>query len=93
MFLSINKAKVAELLESSNKGYTVENVPIVVENCTPVYPVASEISGTVYTAPVLITAEIRDRLMSVRRQIEESGVPLKGVEELRKEIDAMRGRS
>lgn len=92
MLLSINEAKVAELLESSSKGYTVLGVPPVIENSNPAYPVASEVSGTVYTAPVLVTAETRERLMSVRRQIEESGVPLKSAEELTKEIDEMRGR-
>jgi hypothetical protein len=94
MLLSINEAKVAELLESSNKGYEVftSGVPIVIENCNPAYPVTSEVTGTVYTAPVLITAETRERLMAVRRQIEESGVPLKSAEELTKEIGEMRGR-
>jgi hypothetical protein len=92
MSLSIDEAKVAELLESSNKGYTVENVPMVVENCNPAYPITSEVSGTVYTAPVLVTAETRERLMSVRRQIEESGVRLKSAAELTREIDEMRGR-
>jgi hypothetical protein len=92
MLLSINEAKIAELLESSNKGYTVENVPMVVENRSPAYPIASEVSGAVYTAPVLVTAETRERLLSARRQIEESGVPLKGAEELTREIDEMRGR-
>lgn len=93
MSLSINQAKVAELLKSSHNGYTVENVPMVVENCNiPAYPITSVVSGTVYTAPILVTAETRERLMSVRRQIEESGVPLKSAEDLANEIDEMRGR-
>jgi hypothetical protein len=92
MLLSINEEKVAELLKSSNKGYEVSDVPMVVENCNPAYPITSEVSGTVYTAPVLVTAETRERLMSVRRQIEESGVPLKSAEDLTREIDEMRGR-
>jgi len=92
MLLSINEAKVAELLESSNKGYTVENVPLVVENCSPPYPVTAEVSGTVYIASAPVTAETRERLMSARRRIEESGVPLKTAEDLTKEIDEMRSR-
>jgi hypothetical protein len=91
MSLSINEAKVAELLEASNRGYTVENVPIT-ENFSPAFPTASEVSGVVYTAPVLVTAETKERLLAARRQIEESGVPLKSAEELTREIDEMRGR-
>jgi hypothetical protein len=89
MSLSINEAKVAELLKSSNKGYTVESVPIA-ENFCPAYPIASEVSGAVYAAPVLVTAEARERLLAARRQIEESGVPLKSEEELVREIHEMR---
>jgi hypothetical protein len=87
--LSINEAKVAELLKS-NKGYegfTSDVLPVAIENCNPVYS-----AGPVYIAPVLVTAETRERLMSVRRQIEESGVPLKSAAELTREIDEMRGR-
>jgi hypothetical protein len=92
MLLSINESKVAELLESSNKGYAVYDVPLMVENRTPVSPVTPEISGTVYAAPVLVTAETRDRLIAARRRIEESGAPLKSASELAREIDEMRGR-
>jgi hypothetical protein len=91
MLLSINEAKVAELLKSSNKGYEVftSDLPTAVENYRPGYPATSE---TVYTAPLLVTAETKERLMSARRQIEESSVPLKSAEELTREIDEMRGR-
>jgi hypothetical protein len=92
MLLSINESKVAELLKSSNKGYTVSDVPLVIENSTPPYPATPEVSGTVYTAPVLVTADTKERLLDARRRIEESGVPLKGVEQLAREIDQMRGR-
>jgi hypothetical protein len=91
MLLSINEAKVAELLESSSRGYAVGNVPIT-ENFRHEYRIAYEVSGAVYTAPVLATAMTRERLLAARRQIEESGVPLKGAEELAREIDEMRGR-
>jgi len=92
MLLSIDESKVAELLESSNKGYTVSDVPLVIENSNPVYPIISEVSGTVYTAPVLVTAETKERLLAARRRIEESLTPLKSIEELKREIDEMRGR-
>jgi len=93
MLLSINKEKVAELLETSNNGYAVftSGVPTLIENYKPAYPTISAASGTVYAPPVLVTAETREHLMSVRRQIEESGVPLKSAEELTREIDEMRG--
>ncbi len=94
MLLSINEDKVAELLKSSSSGYAVftSDVPVAIENYMPMYPTTSEVSGTVYTAPVLATGT-RERLASVRRKIEESGGPLKSVDELDKEIDEMRGRS
>lgn len=94
MLLSINEAKVAELLKSSNNGYAVftSDVPTVIENYKPAYPTISEASGTVYAPLVLVTAGTKEHLMSVRRQIEESGVPLKSAQELTREIDEMRGR-
>lgn len=94
MLLSINEAKIAELLKSSRNGYAVftSDVRSVIENYRPTYPITSEASGTVYTAPPLVTSETRERFMSVRRQIEESGAPLKSAEELAREIDEMRGR-
>lgn len=92
--LSINEAKVAELLKTSNKGFVVSSsdLPIASENYKPAYPATSEASGTAYSAPVLITAETRDTLMSARRKIEESGIPLKKADALTREIDEMRGR-
>ena len=93
MLLSIDKDKVEELLKSSGNGYVVStsDVPMV-ENCVPVYPSPSEVSGAVYSAPVLVTAETRERFTAMRRQIEESGIPLKSAEDLTRNIDEMRGR-
>jgi hypothetical protein len=90
MSLSINEEKVAELLKSSKgyEGFTSDVLPTAIENCNPVYPVTS----ATYTPAVLVTAETRERFMTARRQIEESGVPLKGADELTREIDEMRGR-
>jgi hypothetical protein len=94
MLLSINESKVAELLKSSGGGYVVSisDVPVMAENYLPPYPTSSESSGTVYTAPVLVTPQTKDHFMALRRQIEESGVPLRGPEELTKEIDEIRGK-
>jgi hypothetical protein len=90
MSLSINEAKIAELLKSSKgyEGFTSDVLPMAIENCNPVHPVTS----VVYAAPVLVTAETKERLLSARRQIEESGVPLKSADDLTREIDEMRGR-
>jgi hypothetical protein len=49
-------------------------------------------SGTIYAAPLLVTAETKERLIEAHRKIEESGVPLKSAKDLTKEIDEMRGR-
>jgi hypothetical protein len=98
MLLSINEAKVEEVLKSSAtefSGYRVELVQPVITNSSfvpkpnPKYP---EVAEAFYTAPVLVTAETKERLTSVRRRIEESGVPLKTAENLSREIDEMRGR-
>ncbi len=90
--INVNEDKVAELLKSRSAGYVVSTSVPVVKNCDPVYPSTSGVSGAVYTAPVLVTAETRERFIAVRRQIEESGIPLKSAGELTREIDEMRGR-
>jgi hypothetical protein len=56
MSFSINESKVEELLKSANKGYTVSDAMIEgseTNNYAPFYTV----SGTNYTAPILVTAE------------------------------------
>ena len=95
MLLSINEAKVAELLQSTDKPYAAVSIetPVASENYSrPAYPMTNPASGTVYAAPLLVTEETKERLMSIRRQIEGSGVILKGAAELSREIDEMRGR-
>jgi hypothetical protein len=91
MLLSINQNKIAELLSATPNAYAVftSEVPLV-ENLQPVYMMTSEV-GTVYSAPLFVTAETKDHLMAARRQIEASGVPLEHAADLTKEIDDMRG--
>jgi len=50
MWLSINEAKVAELIESSNRGYTVNSLemPVAIEN-RQVEPITVEVSGVAYS--------------------------------------------
>ncbi len=88
MSFSINESKVEELLKSSNKGYEVSTSTVGpgVENYAPCYVA----SGTTYVAPSLVTEEARDHLMTLRRQIEESGIPLKNADDLTMEIGKMR---
>ena len=95
MLLSINEAEVAKLLQSNDKPYATvftSDLPTVSENYSPAYTPTCEVSGTVYAAPLLVTPETKGRLMSIRREIEGSGTPLKGAGELTREIDEMRGR-
>lgn len=59
----------------------------------PLPPVpSSAVSGTMMFGEAHIAAESRKYFSSVRRRIEESGVPLKTAEELTREIDEMRGK-
>jgi hypothetical protein len=98
MSFVINEAKVFELLGSNENGYTVSVNPLEprIDNYYPLY---GQSSGTItteessYAVPVLVTPETELNFMSARRQIEESGVPLKSAEELTNEIDAMRHRN
>jgi hypothetical protein len=95
MLLSINEAKVAELLQSNDKPYAAvftSDVPMASENYSPAYPATYEVSGTVYAAPLLVTPETQEQFATLRHQIETSNVPLKGAEELAREVDEMRGK-
>ncbi|MHB1838263.1 MAG: hypothetical protein ACYCPD_00740 [Acidobacteriaceae bacterium] len=93
MSLSIDETKVTELMKSTNKGYIVStsSIPLAIENSRPCFT-TSGISGVVYAAPKFVTAESRSNLISARRRIEESGVPLKSAETLAREIEEMRSR-
>lgn len=92
MLLSINEDKVAELLKSSGRGYSVyiSDVPSVRIEEKSAYPMNYAASGVIYTASQLITAEAREGILEARLRIEESGVPLKDVDELTREVNEMR---
>lgn len=94
MLLSINEAKVAELLNSTDKLYAIESVPMNPENFMdrPTYPATTEVYGVVFNPALLVTPEASERIMEARRAIEISEVPLKGIEVLNREIDEMRHR-
>jgi hypothetical protein len=95
MLFTINEAKVAELLRSSGgAAASISDMPIAVENSmsAPAYAITSEASNPIYAAPVLITEETKERILAARRDIEASGVPLKGANALSSEIEEMRRR-
>jgi hypothetical protein len=89
MSFSIDDSKVDELLKSSKKTYEVStsSVGLGTENYSPAYYAAS---GVTYTTSGLVTEESREHLMTLRRNIEESGVPLKNAADLSGEIKEMR---
>lgn len=95
MLLTIDETKVAELLLATDKvkyKVSTSDLPEPPVESKNYGPPSCATSGTVYTAPLLVTAETKERLMALRREIEESGVRLKSAEDLTREIDEMRGR-
>jgi hypothetical protein len=92
MLLSIDNGKVAELLRSSGGGYVVStsDVQPAAWNYTDAYLPSSEAFGTVCDPTARVTKETRERLLSARREIERSGVPLKEPDALTAEIEEMR---
>ena len=94
MLLTIDAAKVRESLATSGApSYVVTASNLVTTELPPPAAPSSSVSGTMAFGAMLISAEAREEFASMRRKIEESGVPLKGIEELTLEIDEMRGRS
>jgi hypothetical protein len=90
----IDEAKVRESLANAVKPtYVVTPSNLVIpEIPTPPMP-PSMIGGTIAFGTMFVNAEARENFLSMRRKIETSGMPLKGIEELTLEIDEMRGRS
>jgi hypothetical protein len=88
MSFSINESKLEELLKSSNKKYEISTSAVGLEskNYAPYYAA----SGTTYVAPSPVTEEARQNLMTLRRKIEESGIPLRNADDLTMEIGKMR---
>lgn len=89
MLLSIEK--IDELLRSSRLSYEVRSFSIAPVDMRPVGLESSEVGGTMFGLPVF-TSDTREHLLSLRRKIVESGVPLKSPDELDQEIDEIRGR-
>lgn len=98
MLFAIDERKVEELRKSSEPRYTVTVAPggtpvaLTAENYAPSCYDSIEISSTITFAPIPSTSDARQHLMEIRKRIEESGEPLKSVNELAAEIEARRSR-
>ena len=94
MSFVIDEQKVKELTAAIGRGaYRVSTSPLEanMENYRSLYG-ASGVVGTGFDFSA-VSAETRRRLLAIRRRIEESGEPLKSVEQLTLEIDERRGRT
>lgn len=93
MLLAIDEAKVKESLAMADMpSYVVTASHLGITQLPPVPPPPSSIGGTMFGMP-RVSPGTREYVMSLRRKIEESGVPLKTADELDKEVGDMRGRS
>jgi hypothetical protein len=94
MLLTIDEAKVRESMAASSKPcYVVTASHLVIAELPPAPTPSSSVGGTMMFREPRASAETREYVLSLRRKIEESGVPLKSVDELSREIDEMRGKS
>ena len=93
MSLSIDEEKLEELVRTTPKSYTVTSsnlAPVTLDEPIRTEPV---VSGTTYSAPVRLSPEAREYMLSLRRKIEESGKPLKTVAELDALIEEVKGKN
>lgn len=94
MLLTIDTAKVRKSLATSGAPlYVVTASNLAIVELPPPMAPSSSVSGTVMLGGPRTTLETREQVLALRRKIEESGVSLKGVDELNREIDEMRGKS
>lgn len=83
--------KIDEALRSIKAPYQVCAFNLTPMEAPQLTLESSEVSSTAFGLPVF-TPETREYLLSLRRRIVESGLPLKSEQELDLEIDEMRGR-
>jgi hypothetical protein len=92
--MTISEEKINEILRSTPPPqYTVSvcNIAPPPAPSPELAPVIVSVNGTCYGAPVF-TETTREYLLRLRREIEESGTPLKSAIELEREIDELKGR-
>lgn len=92
MLFTIDEAKVRESLASIAPGYATTASNLCLGQTRDIPAPKTTVAGTTYGI-VSTTVDTREYLAAVRRKIEESGMALKSVDELSREIDEMRGRS
>src|SRR5712692_1241244 len=86
MLLTIDEAKVRESLATAGKpSYVATASHLIAVEPPPVPTPASTVGGTTMFGEPRSDKDMREIVMSIRRRIEESGVPLKTASELDKE--------
>jgi len=92
MSFSINEAKVEELVRLGYGAYAVPTCLLetgLIENYAPFYAVPL----TEWTDPAAHASGLGSELRSLRRKIEESGVPMETPDSLSAEMHGLRRRS
>lgn len=83
--------KIDEALRSAKAPYEAHALNVAPIQVPRISVEPSGVTSTQFGLPVF-TSDTREILLSLRRRIVESGMPLKSVEELDREIDEMRSR-
>lgn len=93
MLLSIDETRIKESLKNAARpAYVATASHLVVTEVSDAPPPHPSFIGGTTMFGVPQTGIAREYLLSLRREIERSGVPLKAIDELDAEIDEMRGR-
>ncbi len=91
----IDEQSVQRMLSENRQQYIVTSSNVgMAEALEPIAAPDHAIFGTSSSAEVRMMSpeDAKIRLLSLRKRIEDSGVPLLGEEELQREIDATKGR-
>jgi hypothetical protein len=93
MLLTIDEEKIRECMESARKPEYVVTASHVSSVGRPDAPMPSfEVAGTAISLGSRLERRAKEHIVALRREIEESGVPLKTANELDSDIDEMKGR-
>lgn len=93
MLLSIDEAKVRESLKLTCKPeYVITSSHLAPTALPPIPHPSLCIGGTIMVTVPSPGTDVREYILSLRRDIVDSGTPLKTVEELEAEIDEIKGR-
>jgi hypothetical protein len=92
MLLSIDKSKIDKMLAETPKHYVVTSSHMDAPQIAMAEASSACVYGTI-SNPTPITEKARQRLLTLRQKIVESGTALLGTEALEREVDDIRGRS